>query len=238
MGPLVGVLVLIGGAAFWWKKKRGLALPRRIQIKETASLGPKRSLVVAEVDGERLILASSEAGITLLRSEPIHDRADRADSQPVRVTREESAFSIAASAATAAMSASSNPPAASALALFRANSREAAPASVTESFQSSAAVSEAASALFSRASEQRDEPTDLEGAASGLSRLRSLTGGLSQAFRSQEAKGDAKADARAKAEPAPERSLEDDWFVDVLDDSVEDQELRAKLAQGIGGRVT
>jgi len=245
MGPLVGVLVLVGGAAFWWKKKRGLALPRRIQIKETASLGPKRSLVVAEVDGERLILASSEAGITLLRSEPLQDRADRADRQPVRVTREESAFSVAANAATAAMSASSassTPPAASALALFRTNSRGAAPAPVTESFQASAAVSEAASALFSRASEQRDEPTDLEGAASGLSRLRSLSGGLSQVFRSQEAKADAradaKADAKAKAEPAPERSLEDDWFVDVLDDSVEDQELRAKLAQGIGGRVT
>jgi flagellar biogenesis protein FliO len=218
MGPFFGLVVLIGGAAFWWKKKRGLALPRRIQIKETASLGPKRSLVVAEVDGERLILASSEAGITLLRSDPLNDRADSV-SQPVRVTREESVSSIAAHAPLV-------PTSSSALALFRTSSRGAAP--VADSPGASVAVSEAASALFAGASESSDEPIELEGAASGLSRLRSLSGGLSQVFRSKE----------AKAEPPQERSLEDDWFVDVLEDSVEDQELRAKLAQGIGGRVT
>src|SRR5205823_8675353 len=36
------------------------------QILETAQLGPKRQLVVARVNGETMILGSSEAGITCL----------------------------------------------------------------------------------------------------------------------------------------------------------------------------
>jgi flagellar protein FliO/FliZ len=39
-----------------------------IHILETATLGPKRALVVAKIGGETMILGASEAGITLLRA--------------------------------------------------------------------------------------------------------------------------------------------------------------------------
>ena len=63
------VLAAAGGAALWLKKKRPLA-SRVLQIVETTSLGPKRSLIVARVGAETLLLSSSEAGITLLTALP------------------------------------------------------------------------------------------------------------------------------------------------------------------------
>jgi flagellar biogenesis protein FliO len=52
-----------------------LALTRRrarrqglIQILETAAIGPKRTLLVARVNGQTMVLGASEAGITLLQS--------------------------------------------------------------------------------------------------------------------------------------------------------------------------
>jgi flagellar protein FliO/FliZ len=39
-------------------------------VLETTSLGPKRSLVLARLRDEVLLLGSSEAGITLLRAQP------------------------------------------------------------------------------------------------------------------------------------------------------------------------
>jgi hypothetical protein len=49
-------------------RRRRKAANRIVTIVETASLGPKRSLIVARVGGETLVLGSSEAGISLLRS--------------------------------------------------------------------------------------------------------------------------------------------------------------------------
>jgi hypothetical protein len=55
----LGVFALVLG-------KRKAARPRLVRIVETASLGPKRSLIVARVGDETLILGASEAGIALL----------------------------------------------------------------------------------------------------------------------------------------------------------------------------
>ena len=46
-----------------------------VEIVETANLGPKRTLVVARVSGETLLLGSSEAGISLLSTRPEADNA-------------------------------------------------------------------------------------------------------------------------------------------------------------------
>ena len=59
------VLIGLGGAAYYFKKKQ-VKKTSMIQILETAQLGPKRQLVVAKVNGETMILGSSEAGITCL----------------------------------------------------------------------------------------------------------------------------------------------------------------------------
>lgn len=58
-------LIAIGGAA-WFLKRRQQKKSSMIEILETAQLGPKRQLVVARVNGETMILGSSEAGITCL----------------------------------------------------------------------------------------------------------------------------------------------------------------------------
>jgi hypothetical protein len=50
------------------RRRKGAAVDRHIQIVETASLGPKRTLVMARIGGETLLLGTSEAGITLLKS--------------------------------------------------------------------------------------------------------------------------------------------------------------------------
>jgi flagellar biogenesis protein FliO len=62
-----GLLAVVGAAIFFMARKRAKQA-QFIKIVETASLGPKRALVVAEVNGETLVLGSSEAGITFLRS--------------------------------------------------------------------------------------------------------------------------------------------------------------------------
>jgi flagellar protein FliO/FliZ len=59
------VLVAIAGAAVYLRRRKA-ANPGLIQILESASLGPKRSLIIARVNGEVMILGSSEAGITFL----------------------------------------------------------------------------------------------------------------------------------------------------------------------------
>jgi flagellar biogenesis protein FliO len=62
---LAGLAVL----AFTLKRRKQLA-GGSIQIIEAASLGEKRSLVIADVLGERLVLGVSEAGVTVLLTRP------------------------------------------------------------------------------------------------------------------------------------------------------------------------
>lgn len=71
LGPEVALpaagLAIVGVVALLFARRK--ARPTRlVQILETASLGPKRSLIVARVGSETLILGASEAGIALLGS--------------------------------------------------------------------------------------------------------------------------------------------------------------------------
>ncbi len=63
------LLVGLAAAALVLGRRRR-TLPRRLHVLETASLGPKRAIVLAQIGGEVLVLGSSEAGITLLDKRP------------------------------------------------------------------------------------------------------------------------------------------------------------------------
>ena len=66
----VPVFLLMGVAAFglWIRKKKpNLIKPSNLLITHNTALGPKRSLMIAEVAGHKLLLASSEQGIQLLK---------------------------------------------------------------------------------------------------------------------------------------------------------------------------
>ncbi len=162
---LLGALAVC--AYLFARKKRGLGT-RRIEILETASLGPKRSLVIARVGDETLVLGASEAGITLLQT----------------------------SAAFAG-----------------AKAVEAAAAAVASSNEMDQSLVEALADV--------PQPDDLT-ASPGRATFRSIEGGLASLF------GRGGVPAAARAEPK---------FDDILEDSVEDQELRQKLAAGMSARV-
>ena len=68
--PAASALAALAAIALLLSRRRGGAGRRLVQVVETASLGPKRQLVVARMDGQILLLGSSESGITLLASRP------------------------------------------------------------------------------------------------------------------------------------------------------------------------
>ncbi len=70
-GPVAAGLLLAGlaAAALVMARRRGRT-PRLVEIVESASLGPRRSLVVARLGDEILLLGSSEGGVTLLSTRP------------------------------------------------------------------------------------------------------------------------------------------------------------------------
>ncbi|HVP63100.1 MAG TPA: flagellar biosynthetic protein FliO [Myxococcaceae bacterium] len=72
--PAGALLVLAGAAVLAARKRQGS--PRWIRVLETSSLGPKRSLVVAQVGAETLVLGVSESGISLLTTARAPDRTD------------------------------------------------------------------------------------------------------------------------------------------------------------------
>jgi flagellar protein FliO/FliZ len=65
-----GVLLAGLAAAALVLRRRRRPSARRVQVLETTSLGPKRSLVLARFEDELLLLGASEAGIQLLRHRP------------------------------------------------------------------------------------------------------------------------------------------------------------------------
>ncbi len=65
-----GVLLVALAVAALVTARRRKRVSRHVEIVESASLGPKRSLVVARMGDELLLLGSSEGGITLLTTRP------------------------------------------------------------------------------------------------------------------------------------------------------------------------
>jgi flagellar protein FliO/FliZ len=77
--PALVLAGLAGAALFLLRRRR--APGRRVQVLETTSLGPKRSLVLARLRNEVLLLGASEAGITLLRAQPASE-LELAEAEP------------------------------------------------------------------------------------------------------------------------------------------------------------
>jgi flagellar protein FliO/FliZ len=70
-GPIAaGVFLAILAVAALVMARRRRSGTRLVEILETASLGPRRALVVARLGEELLVLGSSEGGIALLSSRP------------------------------------------------------------------------------------------------------------------------------------------------------------------------
>jgi flagellar protein FliO/FliZ len=159
--------------AYWFARRRRGVSGRQIEILETASLGPKRSLVMARIGDQTMILGSSEAGITLLQM-----------SGGVTTTTTTGGGAAPDAPAPVAIKDEMDQPIAEALA---------------------------------------DIPEPGEAPPVGLARagFRSIEGGLASFF------------GRAPSVPAREEPN----FDDMLEDSVEDQELRRKLAAGLSARV-
>lgn len=68
-GPLWGGLALAALAVVAWVlSKRRARVPRRLELVESMSLGPRRSLGLVRVDGRLLVVGVSEAGVQLLTS--------------------------------------------------------------------------------------------------------------------------------------------------------------------------
>ena len=72
LAPTLGIAGL-AALAFTLKRRKQLS-GTAITIIEAASLGEKRSLVIADVMGERLVLGVSEAGVTVLMNKPAPER--------------------------------------------------------------------------------------------------------------------------------------------------------------------
>jgi flagellar protein FliO/FliZ len=82
--PILGLGLLAVAAWVFAKRKRRRA--RLVQVLDTADLGAKRSLVVAQMGGQTFLLGSSEAGIHLLHAQPASPEAMAvADAQSAQV---------------------------------------------------------------------------------------------------------------------------------------------------------
>lgn len=180
---ILAVLVLAGlGIIAFLLARRRTANGRIIHILETASIGAKRSLVVAKISGRTMVLGVSEAGVTLLDStcDPVKetDHAEINERDATFVDDELPLGRLAALRAklVSAITGRKGTPAED----FMDNEVEA----LEPENKSEGGVLER---LFSRHQEEKDEP--------------------------------------------------ETRFQDVLDDSYEDQQLRQKLASGMGGRV-
>ena len=89
IAPAAIALALLAIAALIFVRRRSGG-PRMVHVLESAAIGPKRSIVVARVGDELLVLGSSEAGIQLLST-----RAAPAESVPAPVLEESQAGLLA-----------------------------------------------------------------------------------------------------------------------------------------------
>jgi flagellar biogenesis protein FliO len=68
VAPLLALLALGAIAYTVTRKKRSFGVS--IRVVESCAIGPKRSLVLAEVMGDRILLGVSESGISVLSAKP------------------------------------------------------------------------------------------------------------------------------------------------------------------------
>jgi hypothetical protein len=201
-------LLALACAAFYFSRRRASGSRRHIQILETASLGPKRSLVVARVGDATMILGTSEAGITLLQSVPDPDAA-----KPFGGGAAIPELSFAPAPAVVAP----EPPAP------RTPSDPTPPKILVEEAPvgSPVAIVPGAGGSNSWSLDKYGLPAIEEEPVSATDDVRPIgqAGLLSRLFK--------------RGTPANDSPR----FEDILEDSFEDQELRRKLALGLPGRV-
>jgi flagellar biogenesis protein FliO len=94
LGSIVPAVLVLAGLAIaaLLLARRRRAGARIVQVLESAAIGPKRSIVVARVGDELLVLGSSEAGVQLLATKPAPPEAAAAAPQDL----EESQASVLA----------------------------------------------------------------------------------------------------------------------------------------------
>lgn len=223
----------VAGAAFFFSRRRRTTT-RHIEILETASLGPKRSLVVARIGGARMILGTSEAGITLLQTLP---EADQQKLETLAARIVESMPAVEDAAWDAMVTATLTPPTGvpavpaslPALAMVAAPSPVLMipPAIVVPPAPAPVPTSKGMPAQLGLDSTMKIEVEEAPNPLSSISldpgdpRSIGQAGLLARLFR--------------KGTPANDALLP--RFEDVLEDSFEDQELRRKLSLGMSGRV-
>jgi hypothetical protein len=224
LAPAGGLAVLAGAAYLLARRRKGAAVDRHIQILETASLGPKRTLIMARIGGETLLLGTSEAGITLLKS---------GGSGAEMFSSSQLPSSVARHAGPAVASTDQGP---------------ADPFAAAETLgEIDVPIVEALADI--------PEPRGEQPLAAGNGRagFRSIEGGLASLFGRSAGGRRSPADAFSDAfDDAPvvlagaslpgglDRRVVPRGgagFEDILEDSIEDQELRQKLAAGLSARA-
>lgn len=226
-----GTLLALAAAAFYFSRRRATGRERHIQILETASLGPKRALVVARVGDATMILGSSEAGITLLQSVSDADASKQAGGG-IAVPELSFAPIVTAPAAVVPAAGTTPPPR---IIVEEAQSR--GPVAVVPIAGTNNTWSLDANGLPAVDDEITGPPLD--------ARVEAQDGLLSRLFKrgtpandySGTFAGFPNPPAQGSARQAELRPRDQPRFEDILEDSFEDQELRRKLALGLPGRV-
>jgi flagellar biogenesis protein FliO len=92
---VLAVLLLVGlGVAAALLTRRRATRTRMIRIVETASIGPRRSLVVACIGGRTMVLGVSEAGVSLLDTQAGTIATPAASEKSQSATLEDAAFGL------------------------------------------------------------------------------------------------------------------------------------------------
>jgi flagellar biogenesis protein FliO len=73
--PAACALLALAALALLLSRRRAPAGRRMVQLLDSVSLGPKRQLVVVRMRDDLLLLGSSEAGVTLLSTQPAPELA-------------------------------------------------------------------------------------------------------------------------------------------------------------------
>jgi flagellar protein FliO/FliZ len=225
--PGVALAALALGAYLFARRRKG-GIERHIQIVETASLGPRRTLVMARIGGETLLLGTSEAGITLLKSD------GRGAESRIGTDGREAHASSPLSSVPLFMSTSTS------MSMSMSGSTSSS-APAPDTCETDVPIFEA---LADIPDPRGAEPLAPVGGAGSRSGFRSIEGGLASLFgrvasgrRTSSGPVDGEDTGRLDVREPGDRRHSATAFDDILEDSIEDQELRRKLAAGLSARA-
>jgi hypothetical protein len=231
--PGVALAALALGAYLFARRRKG-GIERHIHIVETASLGPRRTLVMARIGGETLLLGTSEAGITLLKSDGRGaESRTGGDGREAHASSPLSSVPLFMSTSTSTSVSPSPSPSASA----------SVSVSAPDTSETDVPIFEA---LADIPEPRGVEPLAPLGGAGSRAGFRSIEGGLASLFgrtasgrrtSSGPVDGDGEGAGHLDVREPGDRRQPATAFDDILEDSIEDQELRRKLAAGLSARA-